>query len=202
MPFPVFTVGHSTHSLESFEALLLQHEIAVVCDVRSTPFSRFAPQFNRPSLESHFADSRIEYAFLGRELGARRQEEECYREGRADYELIAQTDAFQSGVTQLVVASSILRVALMCSERDPLTCHRMILISPQLVSREVEVRHILGDGSVEHHTETEKRLLRVVGVTENLVTGAPEALSLAYRRQAQRIAYAPKPPGDRRTHVS
>lgn len=202
MPYPVFTVGHSTHSLESFEALLRQHDVAVVCDVRSTPFSRFAPQFNRPSLEAHFEGSTIEYAFMGRELGARRQEEECYREGRADYDLIAKTDAFLSGVTQLIVASGTLRVALMCTERDPLECHRMILVCPQLVSRGIEVRHILGNGSVEHHSDTEQRLLRAVGVTENLVTGAPEALSIAYRRQAERIAYTPKPPADRRSHVS
>ncbi len=153
-------------------------------------------------LSSIFEGSTIEYAFLGRELGARRHEEECYREGRADYELIARTDAFQSGVMQLVVASGTLRVALMCTERDPLECHRMILVCPQLVSRGIEVCHILGNGSVESHSDAEQRLLRAVGVTENLVTGAREALILAYRRQAERIAYTPKAPADRRTHVS
>lgn len=97
---PLFTIGHSTHEFSKFLALLKQYGIEVLADVRSRPSSRF-PWFNRPALEKELKANGIRYVFLGLELGARREERECYIGLRADYGRIAQTSAYQKGNERL-----------------------------------------------------------------------------------------------------
>ena len=94
----IFTIGHSTHSAEAFLTLLLQHGVEAVADVRSSPFSRFNPQFNREALEAFLKENGIRYAFLGKELGARSEDRSCYIDGRVQYGRLAQTALFQSGL--------------------------------------------------------------------------------------------------------
>lgn len=94
----VFTIGHSTHSSEVFCALLRQHQVEALADVRSSPFSRFNPQFNREPLEQFLKANGIRYVFLGKELGARSEDRSCYLDGRVQYGRLAQTPIFQSGL--------------------------------------------------------------------------------------------------------
>src|SRR5438552_11646403 len=121
---PVFTIGHSNLELATFVALLKQHGIQAVADVRSSPYSQHNPQFNREPLQRALSEQGISYVFLGQELGARRSEPECYVNGRADYSLIAQTTAFRRGLDRIIQGSAKMRVAMMCAEKDPLDCHR------------------------------------------------------------------------------
>src|SRR5438552_16394672 len=99
---PVFTVGHSNLEFTRFVALLNQHGIQALADVRSSPYSQYNPQFNRETLERALREEGISYVFLGQELGARRSERECYVNGRADYALIAQTTAFRLGLDRII----------------------------------------------------------------------------------------------------
>jgi hypothetical protein len=111
---PIFTIGHSTHSAEEFVALLRQHQVEAVADVRSSPFSRFNPQFNREPLEQFLKVNGIRYVFLGKELGARSEDRSCYLDGRVQYGRLAQTPLFQSGLDRVLQGAAKYRVALMC----------------------------------------------------------------------------------------
>ena len=161
----LFTIGHSNHALEDFIELLNKSNIEAIADVRSSPYSKYAPWFNREALENSLHKEHIRYVYLGLELGARRDEPSCYIGKRADYSLIAKTPAFQSGLERLQEGLERYRIALMCSEKDPLDCHRTVLVSRQALAF-AEVQHILADGSIEDHSECEKRMLNRFGMGE------------------------------------
>jgi uncharacterized protein (DUF488 family) len=185
----LLTIGHSTQSWEQFLELLLRHRIEAVGDVRSSPYSVRFPQFNREILDRALRGSNIRYVFLGDELGARRTERECYVEGVARYERIAGTDAFRAGLDRIRVGAERFRVALMCAEKDPLECHRTILVCRHLRD-EMEISHILGDGSIEPQASAETRLLAEEKVhDEDFYASREELLASAYDRRAIKIAY-------------
>jgi len=187
---PVFTIGHSNLDFDKFVAMLGQHEVQAVGDVRSSPYSQFNPQFNRETLQRALQSRGFAYVFLGTELGARRTERECYVDGRADYSLIRQTPAFKRGIDRVLQGAETMRVALMCAEKDPLDCHRCILVCPRLRERGLSVGHILSDGTIEDHPQTEKRLLRALTLPEHdLFRSTDEILAEAYEKQGIRIAY-------------
>src|SRR6266508_1360483 len=116
MTSPVYTIGHSTHSIERLIELLSRHEISVVCDVRSKPYSRMNPQFNREALKDVLRNAGIKYVFLGKELGARSEDKSCYRNGQVQYDLLAQTKLFQEGIKRIKEGAKDYRIALMCAE--------------------------------------------------------------------------------------
>jgi uncharacterized protein (DUF488 family) len=206
----LYTVGHSNQTLSQLVGLLEQYGVHAVADVRSMPFSRRLPQFNRPELEAELPRHGIRYVFLGEELGARREEEAAYDGLQAAYERVAQLPAFQAGLERVLRGLDRgLTLALLCAERDPLTCHRAILVSRHLQARGVDVQHILGDGSLESQQALEQRMRRALqklGVLEtaagdlqldllgNVTTQKPvlsmeEEMDEAYRQQGRRIAY-------------
>jgi uncharacterized protein (DUF488 family) len=187
----VLTVGHSTHSWERFATLLRKSNVTAVADVRTSPYSRHQPQFNRDHLSEGLRLDGISYVFLGKELGGRPSERRLYCEGVADYEKMAQTTEFGKGIDRIVEGSKKHRIALMCSERDPLDCHRCLLVSRALAKRGVRVSHILGAGDVVSHAEIENRLLKLSGgTTDDLFAPRAEQLSAAYRERARKVAFA------------
>lgn len=189
-PQTVFTVGHSTHSLSGFLSLLQKHAITAVADVRSIPVSRFTPQFNRYTLERVLPDVDIKYVFLGKELGARTEDLTCYIDGRVQYDLLARTSDFINGIKRLRNGSQSERIAVMCTEQEPLDCHRCVLIARFLEEYGITVEHIHGDGHVEDHTSAMRRLMANFGLDqEDLFRTSDERLQEALDRQEQRIAY-------------
>ncbi len=187
---PVFTIGHSTHAIDEFLGLLRSHSVTAVADVRSAPYSRFNPQFNRESLERSLKTAGISYVFLGRELGARSDDPGCYENGRVRFERLAKTTGFLSGLDRVIKGSKSHRIALMCAEKDPLDCHRTLLVTRELAAQGVSVAHILADGALETHSEAMTRLLKVVGLPETDLFRSPEELRTeASKRQEERIAY-------------
>lgn len=186
----IFTVGHSTRTLEEFVSLLKQNSINAVADVRSSPFSRHMPQFNREPLSESLKANGIQYVFLGDELGARREEPECYVDGVAKYELIEKTAAFADGLERIRKGASMFRVAMMCAEKDPLTCHRTILVARSLKD-EYEIRHIVSEGNVISQHMLEQDLLSRWNLAHPELFQQPdELLEEAYRKQSDEIAYA------------
>jgi uncharacterized protein (DUF488 family) len=171
--------------------LLAQHGVTAVADVRSRPYSRFNPQFNRETLANELKKTGLEYFFLGQELGARSEDRTCYREGRAQYALIAQTPLFKRGIERLEAAMQDFRIAILCAEKEPLSCHRSILIGRCLHEKRILVRHILEDGSVEDHDALVVRLMALHGIQENhLFHSRDELVAMAYERQAEQIEYS------------
>lgn len=187
----IFTIGHSNGASERLLELLDQHGVTAVADVRSRPYSRFNPQFNRETLANELKKSGREYFFLGRELGARSEDRSCYRDGRAQYALIAQTPLFKEGIERLRGSMETFRVAILCAEKEPLSCHRSILIARFLHEKGILVQHILEDGSVEDHEALVVRLMALHGIQENhLFHSRGELIAMAYEKQAEQIEYS------------
>jgi uncharacterized protein (DUF488 family) len=145
----VFTIGHSAHSIEVFAELLGKHAIQVLVDVRSAPYSRYAPQFDRDLIQRSLNQAGVKYLFLGRELGGRPDNQDYYdRDGHVLYSRMTADPAFVAGIERLERGMAEFRVALMCGEEDPAHCHRRLLVARVLIERGHEVLHIRGDGSV------------------------------------------------------
>jgi uncharacterized protein (DUF488 family) len=191
----IYTIGHSSQSIESFIAQLRCHNVEAVVDVRSQPYSARFPHFSREPALGSLKAAGIHYVFLGRELGARRDEPECYVDGRAAYDRIAKLPAFTAGIERVLAGAQSYRLALMCAEHDPLICHRTILVCHELKRHAVSMAHIRRDGTLEDHGQAEQRLveeeLGSPGQTD-LFAAAPgfaEILEQAYARRACTIAY-------------
>ena len=197
----LLTVGHSNHSPEAFTELLLRHGVDEVFDVRSSPYSRYTPQFNQEALTgilSRAGETGIEYTFLGAELGGRPADRSCYdADGRVLYQRLAETDLFDDGIRRVVRAADERRVALMCSEKEPLDCHRALLIARGLTERGAAVEHILADGDLEGQDETMDRLLDNLKLPRHgdMFRSRDDVIAEALLRQAKKVAYVgDKPP--------
>lgn len=190
----VLTIGHSTHSLEVFVNLLKAHSVGAVADVRSTPYSGYSPHFNRESLRSALQQHQIRYVFLGRELGARSDDPACYENGRVQYKRLAQTELFQRGIERVESGANAYRIALMCAEKDPLDCHRAILVAPALCRNGTPVQHILADGRLEDHESSITRLLESSGYrTDNTFPEMQaDLVEQALEAQERKIAFVAK----------
>ena len=146
----LYTIGHSNHTADAFVALLQSQGITQLADVRSQPFSRYNPQFNKDALASALKLAGITYIFMGDTLGGRPDQADLYDPGheRPNYGRQRQTPLYQQGISRLLELAST-PTAMMCSEGDPLDCHRTLLIVPSLLERDVTVLHIYPDGHLE-----------------------------------------------------
>lgn len=187
----VYTVGHSNHTWEEFLLLLERNRIDAVADVRSQPYSRHVPRFNKSEIQRKLKEAGIAYAFLGRELGARSENPSHYEGGRICFEQLARDESFRQGIERVLKGIETYRIALMCAEKDPLDCHRGILVARRLQERGVEVLHILADGTVEPHPEMERRMLAGLGIAEtDMFRRREDILTDAYTRRGRQIAFA------------
>ena len=191
----VLTIGHSTHPVEGFLDLLRRHGVTAVADVRAAPYSRFNPQFNRETLVGSLDARGIAYVFLGRELGGRSEDPAVYDDGRISYERLGRTRAFEKGLDRVERGAAGHRIALMCAEREPLECHRCLLVAPALDARSVSVAHVCSHGGLERHSDAMERLLALHGLQDSnedqrLFPRSPaERITEAVARQAHRFAH-------------
>jgi uncharacterized protein (DUF488 family) len=196
----LFSVGHSNHELPHFIDLLRAADVSAVADVRSSPFSRRLPQFNRPALEAGLSRGGIAYVYLGDLLGGRPGPRDLYDdEGRVDYERVRKTAFFQEGLLRLRRGTERYVLAMLCAEADPLDCHRGLMIAPALVEQGIAPLHLRKDGSVETTVEMEARLLKETGRADALLptlfdpvpSDAERGLVLAeaYRLMARKKAF-------------
>ena len=185
----LFTIGHSTQTWEQFLTLLVRHHIEAIGDVRSSPYSARFPHFTREVMDRALRAANISYVFLGDELGARRTERECYVDGVARYDRIARTAAFCAGLDRVRTGVARFRLALMCAEKDPLECHRTILVCRRF-RHDLDIRHILNDGRMETNADAEIRLLDEEKVPrDDFFTPREELIAQAYDRRGAKIAY-------------
>ncbi len=187
----VLTVGHSNHPLEDFLALLGGHRVGLVADVRSVPYSRRHPQFNRHVLERALGKHDIGYLFLGAELGARSKDPSCYdEEGRVRFSRLARTGLFLRGIERMTEGAASTRIALLCAERDPANCHRAILVAPAFSERGVSVAHIRPDGSLESQERLLDRLCDESGMpARDMFRSRTEQHEAALALRARKIAH-------------
>ena len=189
---PVLTVGHSNHSPVEFIRLLLKHRVGEVVDVRSSPYSRYTPHFNQDILSDALEQCGIGYLFLGGELGGRPADRSCYdANGRVQYEKLADTDEFDDGIRRIIHAAEDRRIVLMCTEKEPLECHRTLLVGRALVERGVVVEHILAGGRLENHDAAMDRLMDLFKLPRNgdMFRSRIDVVADALTRQAKKVAY-------------
>jgi len=187
----LYTVGHSAHTSDRFMDLVRAQDVSAICDVRTRPYSRRSPHFNREPLRAELERHGIAYVFLGDELGGRSSDPACYENGRVDYRRVAATPAFRQCLQRLLKGIEQFNVALLCAEKDPLDCHRTLLVCRHMRSPDLSIRHILDDGSVESHESAECRLMEMVGFPQqDLFSNRNELLERAYDQHGLEIAYS------------
>lgn len=156
----IYTVGHSNHPAEKFVGLLNAYGIQVLFDIRSMPYSRYNPQYNKENLRRTLEKAGICYVFAGERLGGRIGDPSCYKAGviperkvniaeLVDFDQLCQRPWYQAGIALLLREVRERKIVIMCSEEDPACCHRDILVSRKLRELGVTVGHIRGDGRLE-----------------------------------------------------
>lgn len=187
----VLTIGHSNLDWDRFATLLRNAGVTAVADVRTSPWSRHTPQFNRETLAVSLKAEGVAYVFLGAELGGRPSGAHLFDGGVADYEAMAREETFKNGLERVANGARTHIVALMCAEREPLDCHRCLLVSRRLQDLGLAVAHIHGDGAIEPHEATERRLLVCEGLEhEDIFEDRERRLARAYAQRARKVAYA------------
>ncbi len=191
----LFTIGYSGRSIDNLIALLKQHKITVLCDVRSMPYSSRNPDFNREPLKKTLKSHHLEYVFLGEELGARPKDLSCYVDGKAIYRKIAASTLFKNGLERIKIGMQKNYVlALTCAEKDPVTCHRSILICRNLRGQGIGIRHLIDHETTETQADIEKRLISQLKLHPDMFkdTDSNALIERAYDVQGDRMAYVEK----------
>ena len=187
----IYTIGHSNHEIETFINLLKATKIDMIVDVRSAPFSKMCPHFNRDTLESLLKENKIGYLFLGDLIGGRSRNRSDYENGQVVYTRLAAKDEYQTTIKRVLVGSEKFQLALMCSEKEPLDCHRTLLISQSLSDLGAQVAHIHADGKIESQSDVLNRLLRNYNLdAPDLFDTETERLQEALLKQEKKIAYS------------
>jgi uncharacterized protein (DUF488 family) len=194
--FDFYSIGHSNIAAERFVAILRAAGVSAIADVRSVPVSRFCPRFSAKTLVPLLAREGIDYLPHGGALGGRPRDGKLYCDGIADYEAMARQPEFVTALECLAAETAHRAVCVMCAEREPLDCHRCLLVARALAERGFNVGHIRHDGAIEPHAATEQRLLELDGNGSDLfATGQDGRLAAAYRHRARSVAYRAKAKG-------
>lgn len=186
----IFTIGHSNHDTVSFINLLVVNKIELVIDVRSTPFSKMYPHFNTNSIEASLKHNSIKYLFFGDSIGGRSRNSEDYFKGQVVYSRLAARGDYQATIRRVLDDSAKFQIAIMCSEKEPLDCHRTLLVSQSLSDLGAQIAHIHADGKIELQADVLNRLLRHYNLDAPDLFGAEtDRLQEAISKQEKKIAY-------------
>jgi uncharacterized protein (DUF488 family) len=191
----IFTVGHSAVEFSAFLALLQRHDVKLVADVRSKPQSARHPHFDGIEMEATLRAAGIRYLFMGDELGGRPDDSKAYRgDGLVDYRGRRKSRAFQAGLERVLQEMESVDLALMCAEEDPLSCHRFLMICPEIVAAGIQPMHIRKGGVIETQQDAEDRLLeaqKLGAVTSDSLFAFDReaALEEAYAAQSEKFAF-------------
>lgn len=197
----VYTIGYSGYhqAVNRFVSDLKNHGINVVADVRTSPYSKFSPEFNREVIKAELKRSGLQYVFMGDELGARPSDRHCYTNGAVDYDKIVGADFFNHGLDRVQTGlSKGFVITLLCAEKDPIDCHRNILVAHALSKRGVEIRHLIqlapGEPAVaESVDDTESRLFEECDQgdshQDDLFISRDNLIEKVYKLRFEKIAY-------------
>lgn len=192
----LYTIGHSQHDLNYFLKLLRYYEINYVLDVRSTPYSKYATDYNKEKINDYLKMQGINYCFMGNFFGARQEDRTLYSaEGHLDFEKVRQGHLFVSALDNVIKGiGSGNKITLMCTEKDPIECHRAIMVAKGFHDSGISVQHILSTGELQSHAELEERLLDMYFPNRNQISlfenkDIKEYIRLAYIEQNKKIGY-------------
>lgn len=146
----ILTIGHSNHETSEFVRILKKHGVQILVDIRSDPYSRYASQFNKSELQYEITSAGLEYRYSGAQVGGKPKDPTLYTPGgKPDYDKLASTETFKNELKAIIELAEKKRLAIMCSEADPMSCHRERIIAQVLRTWGVNVIHIMPDGSIE-----------------------------------------------------
>jgi uncharacterized protein (DUF488 family) len=194
----IYTVGHSQHNIDYFVNMLNTYHINYLIDVRSIPFSLHAPGYNKDILKALLVSHKINYAFMGEYFGARPKNANLYSEkGYLDFDKVKNSKIFLSGIENVLKGiDQGNRIALMCTEKDPIDCHRAILVGSAFYERGIDVDHILANNTLQNHSVLNKRLVNMYFPDRNQISlfhnenlSEKECLKEAYKIQNEKIGY-------------
>ena len=191
----LYTIGHSTHPIKKFIDLLKLHNINYVIDVRSTPYSKYAQEYDKDNISQILMNNNISYAFMGRYFGARQDNKLLYNnQGYLDFEKVSASDFFNIGLQNVIKGMENNRIALMCLEKKPIDCHRAILVANAFYIQGLSVKHILENGNIETHEELNNELLNLYFPDRNQINlfdnkTDEEYLKNAYKLRNKDIGY-------------
>jgi Uncharacterized conserved protein len=194
----LYTIGHSIHPINYFLELLKKYSINCLVDVRSNPYSKFASQYNMNELKRFLINNQIYYIFMGEEFGARRKDKSLFTNGYLDFEKVIKSILFQKGIERIKNGlEKNLKIVFMCTEKDPIDCHRCILVARAFKDLNYEIQNIREDGNYETQIQIEKRLLNLYFPIKNQLSliqlepnkDTPDLILEAYRLRNQEIAY-------------
>ena len=191
-----FTIGHGNYPIGLFIDSVRGAGIDTIIDVRSSPYSRFNPQFNRKSLEKSLKERAIGYLFMGDRLGGRYSDPGLlFPDGTVDYRKVQETERFKEGIGRLLaIISGNKTIALMCAEKEPERCHRFALISPVLQSNGVAVIHVRPDMKLQANEDLELEMIDTFfDTSQGSISGEPvDFVGLMYERVNRGIAFKGK----------
>lgn len=195
----LFTIGHTNHSHEEFLKLLKQYNITYLLDVRSTPFSQYTSQFNKDVISEFLQANGIKYCHMGKFFGARPEDKTLYtKDNYLDFEKMRDSDLFKKGLDNVMRGlADGNNIVLMCTEKDPMDCHRAIMVARGFELQGVDVNHILPDGKLQNQKELDNRLLdkyfadrHQISFVSNISEIPEEELIIdAYRKRNTEIGY-------------
>ncbi|WP_298077272.1 DUF488 domain-containing protein [uncultured Abiotrophia sp.] len=192
----LYTIGHSTFEISNLVNNLKKYNINYLLDVRSMPYSRFAPQYNKSELERELKKHNIKYFYMGKFFGARQLDRTFYPNGYIDFSVYRKSDLFLKGKTSVLRGLKEYNIALMCTEKNPIECHRTIMIARDFEVSDVKVMHILHDGKLKSQEEISNELLERFFPDRHQVSLFNEEnkdinwyLDEAYKKQNELIGY-------------
>lgn len=183
----VYTFGHSILSLNLFFEVLSSFDIKYIYDIRSSPYSMYTPQFNAPELSKRCEKEGFNYSWLGKELGGKRTEDCVYIDNKVSFDKVAELEIFKKGI-QTIKDNSQENIVLLCSESDPLKCHRFSLIGRQLLPQGVNLIHILGPSLTKSQKDLENEIYEKPK-SKGFGFSKDDGLSKAYNSLEKKIAY-------------
>lgn len=190
------TIGHGRTDLRTFILTLLKYKVNCIVDVRSSPYSKYSPQFNREAFQPELAKHNISYKWFGKSLGGRPDDPSVYdNDGIVDYERLVRTKVFSDGLQQLEELSIPFNVAIMCSEHDAMKCHRFLAISRELSRRGYRVYHIVDLKQIVKQPEMEDKLMKIhfgENIQMDLFSSNDDTLEQSYNKQSKNCAYRRK----------
>jgi uncharacterized protein (DUF488 family) len=186
-----FTIGYGNSPIDQFITLLQTFDIGLIIDVRSSPYSRFNPHFNRENLEKSLIKNNVDYRFMGDKIGGRYSNPSLlFPDGTVNYRKVQETEKFQDGINEVLsIISSGKKIALMCAEKEPERCHRFVLISPVLQAKGISVIHIRPEGKLLSNEDLERELIGSFFDTSQVsITGDPvDFVVEMYEKAGRRI---------------
>ena len=196
----IYTIGYSSYTSDVFLEQIKKYDVGCVVDVRSVPFaSEFYQAYSRNMLEPFLHSNKVFYRNYASEFGARQENPIYYQKyGYLDFELFIKSDTFVSGVKKIVQGMTMgYRFCLMCAEKDPINCHRAIMVGRGLKAHGFNVKHIMADTTLQTQEYLENRLLDLYfpdRLQASLFDMIPseDYVNIAYRIQNEKIGYRRK----------